>query len=81
MYVPCAATVGDEDFSQLSLSVTFIRGSGSGALMCPSLTVLADDMIEGEENFTVRLALVSSGASLRIGNSTLLVTLTDDDGE
>lgn len=76
-----AATIGDEDFSQFSLSLTFIPGSGSGALMCPSLTVLADDVIEGEENFTVRLDLVTSGASLRMGNSALSVTLTDDDGE
>ena len=60
--------------------MTFIRGSGSGALMCPSLTVLADDVIEGEENFTVGLALVTSGASLTVGNSALSVTLTDNDG-
>ena len=61
--------------------MTFIRGSGSGALMCHSLTVLADDMIEGEENFTVGLALVTPGASLTVGNNVLTVTLTDKDGE
>jgi hypothetical protein len=80
-YFMHAATVGDEDFSQFSMPVKFIRGSGSGALMCRSIIVLDDDAIEGEENFTVTLTLLTSGASLRTGNDALSVTLTDIDGE
>lgn len=48
--------------------------------MCPSVTVLADDLIEGDEKFEVKLALVTNGPSLRLGNSITAVTLTDNDG-
>ena len=56
-------------------------GSGDGALMCSSVTVLEDDMIEGEEDFSITLTLVTTRTSLSLGNSATNVTLVDNDGK
>ena len=76
-----AAKAGDEDFKRLSLSITFIPGSGDSALMCPSVSILSDEAVEGVEDFTLRLALVTSGTSLSLGNSATAVSITDIDGK
>ena len=48
--------------------------------MCPTITILADDLVEGEEEFTVFLTLVTTRKSLSLGNNVTKVTLSDDDG-
>lgn len=60
--------------------MTFAPGSGDGALMCSSISVLSDNVTEFEEDFTVSLALVTAGDSLSIGNNATTVTHIDDDG-
>ena len=49
--------------------------------MCVSVAVYADDLIESEEDFLVRLALVSpsEGSFLSLGNNETVVELLDSD--
>ena len=58
----------------------FSPGSGSGALMCSSVSILSDDVIELEEAFVVSLALETATESLELGNNASAVTIVDDDG-
>jgi hypothetical protein len=76
-----AATAGNQDYEHLTRSLTFVPGSGDGALMCSSVTILEDNVIEGEEDFSVTLALVTTASSLSLGNSVTNITLADDDGK
>ena len=71
----------DRDFSLLSVSLTFAPGSGDNALMCSSVNVLSDSITEPEEDFTIALALMTTGDSLHLGNNVTTVTHVDDDGK
>lgn len=48
--------------------------------MCTPISILPDNRIEQEEDFTVALALVTAIDSLGLGNNATAVTITDDDG-
>ena len=48
--------------------------------MCSSISILADNVTEFEEDFIVELALVTVGESLRLGNNATAITHIDDDG-
>lgn len=74
------ASAGDGDFRSLSKSLTFAPGSGDGALMCSSISILSDNITEFEEDFIVKLALVTAGENLSLGNNITAVTHIDDDG-
>jgi hypothetical protein len=62
------------------MPLSFPPGSADGATQCASLTANADDLVEGEEGFTVALAISTLGASFRLGNAVTAVTITDADG-
>jgi hypothetical protein len=62
------------------MPLTFVAGSGDGAQMCSSIRILADNVTEFEEDFTVELALTTAGDSLSLGNNVTIVTHIDDDG-
>lgn len=79
-YNVVTATSGSGDYESFSLPVTFPLGSADGAEMCASVAVNSDNLVEFEENFTVKLALVTAGASLGLGSNTSTITLTDSDG-
>jgi hypothetical protein len=74
------AASSDNDYSSLSKFITFVNGSSDGAEMCVSLTVNSDSLVEYEEYFVVHQSLVTSGASLSIGNNVSIVTIIDSDG-
>jgi hypothetical protein len=70
-----------DDYSQLSsVLLTFTPGSANGTEVCSPITVVPDDLVECEESFTVALTLVTSGASISLGNRIGTVTLLDSDG-
>ena len=62
------------------MSATFSNGSAHGTNICTNVTVNSDSEVESEEQFTVMLALVVSGTSLSLGNTTSAVILIDNDG-
>jgi hypothetical protein len=80
LILSCVATSGSGDYEPLVAPVTFPAGSADGTRMCTSVTVNSDYLVEAEEYFTVRLALVSSGTSFILGNATSTITLIDSDG-
>ena len=64
-----------------TVPLTFSPGSADGTEVCTPLTAFADLLVESEEEFSVSLALVTPGSSLRLGNTTATaITLTDGDG-
>lgn len=75
-----AATANDGDFHPLSNHLTFSPGSGNGAQLCSSVTILPDNVTETEETFSVILKLVGDVDSIRLGNNVTRVVHTDDDG-
>ena len=74
------ASVSGNDFQDLSLPLSFSSGSGDGAQVCALVDIFSDNLVEGEEDFAVTLSLVTSTASLSLGNKVTVVTLTDDSG-
>lgn len=48
--------------------------------MCANATVLSDDLVECEEDFTVMLVLNTIEDNILLGNGSTAVTLKDSDG-
>ena len=70
----------DGNSTNLFMPVTFQSGSSDGDMVCVSATVLFDDMLEGERNFTVELVLETIGEGFSVVNSSTTVTVTDSSG-
>ena len=68
------------DFVPLDTVLVFAAGSSGGATECANVTLVADSMVECQEEFTVELTLDTVKGSLSLGNSQTAVTLMDDDG-
>lgn len=78
--IPSIAATADDYSLNSSVPLTFLPGSVDGTEVCTSLTALADQLVECEEDFFVSLALVTQGSSISLGNTATNVTLTDGDG-
>jgi hypothetical protein len=48
--------------------------------MCVLLNASADNLVEGDEDFTLVLDLITSGTNLSLGNNVTVFTVTDIDG-
>jgi hypothetical protein len=48
--------------------------------MCVFLSASADNLVEGDENFSLILNLMTSGTSLSLGNNVTVIAVTDTDG-
>ncbi|XP_071506649.1 adhesion G-protein coupled receptor V1-like [Diadema antillarum] len=64
------------DLSPVTSTVTFQEGVSSASLV---ITVLADQVPENEESFTVQLTSVSGGARLNSSASTILFVIREND--
>lgn len=64
----------DVDFRDVSQTITFNTGD---TIMCVNVTILGDDIIEGEERFP--LSLVPLSSNVDISQSSAIVTINDDD--
>ena len=62
------------------MSLIFLPGATNGESVCVNVTLLTDQLVECEEDFTVVLALDTVGDSVSLGNSSTAVTLLDSDG-
>ena len=54
--------------------------SESGEMVCVMVPILEDSLVECEEQFTVRLSLVTEADEVSIGQATTEVTIADNDG-
>lgn len=70
--IPNVATAADW-VALFTLSLTFVTGSGNGAQLCAPWTARTDDLVEGDEDFNLILALVSS--SFNLGNAATNVVI------
>jgi hypothetical protein len=74
------ATFDTNDFSALSVPLTFASGSTGGAELCSSVTPYSDNVVESEETFLVRLIHTSpKGSFFSLGNSEITMYLIDSD--
>ena len=63
-------------------TLTFEPGSGSGAQTCVSVMTHVDNLVEAEENFVTRLALVTQeGSNFGLGNTDTTISLIDANGK
>ena len=62
------------------MPLAFPPQSVNGEQICANLTLVADNLVEGEENFMITLELKTSNEILRVGNAATVVSITDIDG-
>ena len=71
----------DDDYTMISMDLTFPVNSEDGATQCLNVTVLMDFLVEGNETFTVTLTLMTAELGVTLGDTTLTnVTITDNEG-
>ena len=68
-----------EDFTLPQTSVTFISGTPTGDTQSVFITIIDDDDVEGTESLLLT-GIVAPPASF-LGDSTITVTIMDDDGK
>lgn len=78
--VLCIFVASAVDFSSSSIPLTFGPGSANGAEACSMLSADDDTIVEGDEEFTVVLALTTPGPSLIVQNNVTPVVIIDNDG-
>ena len=62
------------------MSLEFPVGSTNGMMQCLNITIEEDAVLEGDETFTVTLALVTTGLNVAIDNAMANITITDNEG-
>ena len=63
-----------------STTLMFSAGSMDGDMTpCITVTITDDNVLEGDETFTV--ALTVSGSTVTLGNAETVVTITDNEGQ
>ena len=60
--------------------LSFMPGSSDGDMVCYNVTILSDDLVESEEDFTVELTLNTIDDGIQFGNNITAVTLIDSNG-
>ena len=67
------------DFQPLQSQLTFVKGGGVRA--CTRVEIKDDNFLEQEQQFFIRLELISSVPSFLLDKSIATVIIHDDDGE
>lgn len=63
-----------------TVSLTFATGSADGEEACAPVTAYSDNLVEFEEIFTIKLALLTpNGSFLDLGNAEAAINLIDSD--
>jgi len=75
-------SVAGQDFNAPSPpEVTFFSGNVTGDTACATYTIIDDNNLEFDHEFTVNLSTVTpSGPGIVMGSSTTTVTINDDEG-
>ena len=73
----CLIFSGNQDYSSLSMSLTFLPGDTIGSPpRCVDINILDDDIVENEEEFTV--TLTSSTVIQAVNVTSINVTIYED---
>ncbi|MBE9175137.1 DUF4114 domain-containing protein, partial [Synechocystis salina LEGE 06155] len=75
-YATAFGTAGASDFTAATGILTFAQGETSKPF---TVQTTADNIFEGDENFTVNLSNVTGGATISSTNGSATGTITDDD--
>ena len=80
LMTPLIAARGD-DYHSVNTHLMFPPGSGNGTALCVNVTIVDDDLIEGNEVFNVRLYYYYNDEGVGIGRTiqTSGVTIIDND--
>ena len=70
----------DDDFTSASRRATFGPGTSQGIVMCVSVAVYVDSLVESDEEFSIMFEVVTTGSSISTGNDVTAVTLIDSEG-
>lgn len=70
----------DDDFTSASRRATFGPGTSEGIVMCISVEVFVDSLVESDEDFSIEFEVVTTGSSISTGNDATDVTLIDSEG-
>ena len=70
-------TASLRDFNNSTLLYTFVSGSNSTTLLCEAIDITRDNIVEGIEDFTVILRVVSPDQDVNITQDTATITITD----
>jgi hypothetical protein len=78
--LPTSSAISPDDFLLLTTSVTFAAGSQTGSRRTISLTLQADDLVEGQETIDLQLSFNGQdlGEAVTLGAARHLVTVTED---
>ena len=71
------SAIEDLDYTGLPDLITFVSGDSEGAMSCKNITIIDDNIVEGVENFTVKLTSDFSGVTVSRGLS--VVEISDND--
>ena len=58
----------------ISSPLTFSAGSADSATQCLDVTIINDDIFEGDETFTVGLTVATSDVMMGINRTTVTIT-------
>lgn len=64
----------------LNMPLQFPSGSINDAEICANVTVIPDNMVECDEDFSLELTLLTAKDGLSLGNDATSVVLLDSDG-
>ena len=66
------------DYTNSSINISFLEGSMGGDTRCINVSITDDMALEGDETFTVLMAVTAGSAT--VANTMTTVTITSDDG-
>jgi hypothetical protein len=69
----------NQDYQFAFTNIVLPPGTGNGDLRCLNITIIDDELIEGNEGFTVYLRLSTTTRGVRLGSSAVSVTIRDDE--
>ena len=72
------ASAGSSDYNARSVPLTFTANSNDGDTRCIDINILDDMTFEGDETFTVRLAITTPG--VMEGNAMTTIIISDNEG-
>ena len=71
------SATADKDYAGLPNTITFTSGLSIGNVSCTNITIIDDTMVEGVENFNVKLS--SNFPGIIVSRGLGMIEITDND--
>lgn len=76
--LPIDSATADKDYTGLPNTITFTSEQSIGGVSCTNITIIDDTIVEGVENFNVKLS--SNFPGIIVSRSLGMIEITDNDG-